>query len=691
MVPHAPSLSPADPTIETPGWDAVLDGLQIGCCLLDNDLRILGWNETLVRWTGFARAAVLGRLIGDVFPHVLQPRLYTRLRNALQGQVAISLPVSSDEYFLPIPSRSGPVDSWMIQETHIRPYGPERRHLSILIRDVSIEQAHLYALRNERSSVVALRRQLQQQSLPSVTSVELSHDSTELTTLRQTIQDLASSDQRLRSELSMLTHEQQTLLRQIESLKRLQIQKVNENSVLTQMVQELRVARDDAQVANAAKSRFLAAISHDIRTPLSAILGYVHCLRDLVPDDDQIRETVATIERNTDSLLELINDVLDLAKIESGRLELEAIPVTTDDLVQDVLTLFSRAACDKGLELQSQLASDRPTAILSDPVRLRQIVCNLVGNAVKFTAQGKITVELGWTSETDSQGHLLLAVQDTGRGISPEQMTRLFQPFLQAETQTTRQYGGTGLGLVISRNLARALGGDLTVTSQLNAGSRFELLIPAKVAQVPTRAAAVPNLTDDWDDALAESRRSDESVSANLSERYDTSAADGTTQLAESPPSASTADSLAGRRLLVADDAVDLRRLMSFYLNKSQAMVDAVENGRQVIDALLESRDSGQSYDAILLDMQMPVLDGYDTARRIRELGFSLPVIALTAYAMQGDRERCLTAGCDDYLSKPVTRPALLAKLQSLFARQSDLSSQATAEGSSEAEHAALP
>lgn len=390
------------------------------------------------------------------------------------------------------------------------------------------------------------------------------------------------------------------------------------------------------------KSAFLASMSHEIRTPLTAILGYSELL--VTETEPRFKdEALDAVRQSGEHLLQIINEILDLSKIEAGKMSVESNPIDLKALVDDVVVGMRLNASEKGLSIESTYEPGCPIWILSDPLRLKQILTNLVGNAVKFTDQGYVRALV--SHHVGRRGATIaIEVRDTGIGLSPDQATRLFEPYHQADASTARRFGGSGLGLQISRQLARLLGGDVTVSSTSGAGSTFRLTLPCR----PADPCLVPSTSKPFDLA----RHLTAADKPRLSDR----------------PTSST---LAGKRVLLAEDLPVNQRLVSFYLSKEQAEVSIVEDGRHVVAAVCgEDAESVAPFDLILMDMQMPEMDGYTTARILRDAGCRIPIVALTANAMSGDRERCLAAGCDEFLSKPIDKARLVECCEALFAAQ---------------------
>jgi PAS domain S-box-containing protein len=403
--------------------------------------------------------------------------------------------------------------------------------------------------------------------------------------------------------------------------------------------ESLRLAKRAAEQASQAKSEFLANMSHEIRTPMSAILGYA----DLLLAEEGIDrapphrvEAFRTIQRNGEHLLQVINDILDLSKVEAGKFALELIRCSPSELLIDVQRIVKQPAEVKNLPFNIEFHGDVPETIETDPMRLRQVLVNLIGNAIKFTVSGAVTLGVRLVEGESDNPRMEFSVADTGIGMTPEQVGRLFQPFSQADASTSRRFGGTGLGLTICKRILDQLGGEILVESEYGKGSTFRAIVPigrlADVRKAPLTWQPQRTIRETW--------TKDEPLSG------------------------------LDCRILLAEDGPDNQRLLTFVLTKAGALVTLAENGQVAVDLVLESlqrprrRQSDRPFDVILMDMQMPVLDGYQATRRLRAEGCTTPIIALTAHAMQGDREHCLAAGCDDYLTKPINRHTLCSAIR---------------------------
>ncbi|MFA9476969.1 ATP-binding protein [Phycisphaerales bacterium AB-hyl4] len=429
-------------------------------------------------------------------------------------------------------------------------------------------------------------------------------------------------------ELGALTDAFNGMLGQIEMRDRQLEQSKNElEQRVLERTAELEKAKARAEASNEAKTAFLANMSHEIRTPMTAILGYGDMLMDPDQSASERLDSIQVIRRNGQHLLSIINDILDISKIEAGKMTTECIPTSLVQLVADVASLMRRRAGEAGHTFHINYEGAIPETIHTDPTRLRQIFVNLLGNAIKFTTRGTIRMTLR-LHQNDQK--LVCEISDTGIGMTEQQQAHLFDAFFQADETMTRRFGGTGLGLAISRHLAQMLGGDITVRSALHEGSTFTITVDTGPLD---KVRLLTGMTEIGEDA---GPTSDHVAVLNM-----------------------VSDAVGGR-VLLAEDGPDNQRLIRHILRKAGYTVTLAENGKVAIAAVESAQQQQKPFHLVLMDMQMPEMDGYSATRRLRATGYAEPIVALTAHAMPGDRERCISAGCDDYATKPIDREKLL-------------------------------
>ncbi len=385
-------------------------------------------------------------------------------------------------------------------------------------------------------------------------------------------------------------------------------------------------AQKNSDAANQAKTQFLANMSHEIRTPLSAIIGFTELTLDPQMDDADRMSNLSIVRRNSHQLLKIIDEILDISKVEAGHLEMEKVDTDMVDLLSGLRSLLHVSAANKGVKLQFKLRDKIPDRVLTDATRLRQILMNVIGNAIKFTHQGQVTVTASYSMKSSGQSYLGFRIQDTGIGLNNEMAEKLFTPFVQADCSTTRLYGGTGLGLALARQLARALGGDVYLEySELCLGSIFSIEVEAE----PLGASS-------WVKELTAFSPGGHVI-----------------------PIKNSSTELAGAKILLVEDAEDNQILISHFLRKSGAEIDLACNGKEGMEKALAN-----DYSVVLMDIQMPLLDGYEATSRLRQAGYDRPIIALTAHALKEERELALRTGCNGHLTKPIDRRELINSLK---------------------------
>jgi signal transduction histidine kinase/DNA-binding response OmpR family regulator len=388
--------------------------------------------------------------------------------------------------------------------------------------------------------------------------------------------------------------------------------------------------------SNMVKSQFLANMSHEIRTPMNGIIGFLSLIESGAYNNiDEMKQFANNARTSAESLLDIINDILDLSKIESGRMSLEKIDFNLDDIIEESISILSPKIMDKGLKVEKEIEAHTPLYLKGDPKRIRQVYINLLSNAVKFTEKGSIKVYVT-SKEIDTNTYeIFSSVQDTGIGIPTDRMDLLFKPFSQLDGSHTRKYGGTGLGLAICKEFINLMGGNIGVESTKNEGSKFYFTL--QLEQGDKEKVISP----------------DSLVSSRLEGKGGKEIADNKIQL--------TKDSRGAFKILLAEDNFINQKVALRIMSEAGYKADAVMNGFQAVKAVEDNK-----YDVILMDVQMPEMDGMTATRKIRELkseNGNVPIIAITAHALMGDKEKCLEAGMDDYLSKPIRSEVLIQKL----------------------------
>jgi signal transduction histidine kinase/ActR/RegA family two-component response regulator len=431
---------------------------------------------------------------------------------------------------------------------------------------------------------------------------------------------LSLSAKRLARELNeSLTREKKELERQVEIA-----------------TTDLIHAKEEAEQANKAKTDFLARMSHEIRTPLSAIIGYSDIALDDSTGDELRTSSMQTVSQNSKHLLNLINDVLDVSQIDSGDIKYEQIPCSISDIVTEVVEMMNLKAQRKNLSMDLIISDQIPSLVVTDPTRVKQLVTNLVGNAIKFTEVGEITIEvdarklsIGEPSSTPDDCSLYeldIAVEDTGVGIEESKLSSIFESFTQESASTKRLYGGTGLGLTISRQIARDLGGDLTVESTPRVGSRFTCTLHAESA--------------------------------------------GETEVKESlirSEPINPAQKFANLRFLLIEDGEDNRTLIQYHFEKKGLKLDTASDGIYGIETVNNAKEQGDDYDMIFMDISMPRMDGIECTSKLRSAGITTPIVMLSAHTLQEERERSYIAGATAYMSKPIDFKKLFELCSSIF------------------------
>ena len=391
-----------------------------------------------------------------------------------------------------------------------------------------------------------------------------------------------------------------------------------------QIEESLRQAQAEAENASLAKASFLNNVSHEMRTPLGVVMGYFDLLANVRQTKADREMAMTAIRRNLDVLAKLIDDVLDISEFEAGRLSAQKVPFSVSTLMNDIFSLVKFRAEEKGLKLNFDFANNVPRDAISDVAKIKQIVVSLVSNAIKFTDSGSVGLVLRYVKPD-----LIFEVTDTGMGISAEKCLNLFQPFMQADVSATRAFGGSGVGLALARRLAHILGGDVELDrSTEGRGSKFQVRIPVEETGTAVHLQNIPEKVVEVKDE--------------------------------------TSVRLKGRRILLVDDSSDNRSLISRILQIEGASIETANDGAEGLTLALQGQ-----HDLVLMDLQMPRMDGFSATEHLRACGFRQPILALTANAVREEKERCLAVGCNDHMSKPVHRHDLVHKISSLLDKTS--------------------
>ncbi|MEO2049994.1 MAG: PAS domain S-box protein [Pirellulales bacterium] len=659
-----------------------LDLLPVGLCVIDRDHTILKWNATLVHWTGHSTDTMLGSNLLDHYPQLASARFLPRIQSVFEsGQSALFAP-STTNPFLPDSRNAGEGKREMLLKTVLTPVGKSSHYAQLCFTNVTAQYDQIQALRHEKKQHNISRNRtlaiLETAADPIITITEAGNIESFNTAAERLFGYLATEvigtnvsqlmptpfreahDEYLARYLSTGKQNIIGIGREVVGLKKdgticslwLSVSDVTLEAciisgskrlftgILSDLTEQkswkkqLRNSKKLAEEANRAKSDFLANMSHEIRTPMMAILGYSEQLLEegaIHKAPPERVHAIQTIRRNGQHLLAIINDILDMSKIEAGKMSAEQIQIDPVQIVSEVVASMQPRAQGKGLGLVVNYETPIPVWIESDPTRLRQIISNLVGNSIKFTDVGSITLHI---AADPGRQRLSIRVVDTGIGMGPEQLDIIvrFEAFCQADGSTTRKFGGTGLGLRISNTLAQLLGGGIEVESVAGEGSSF-------------------NVTISTGDLTGVRMLNPEQIARHLQQ-----ATPGEKQKAVPQ----TEKPLQGSQLLLAEDGPDNQRLISFFLKKAGADVTVAENGQIAVDEVHDAALMRKPFDVILMDMQMPELDGYGATRLLRQEGYKGTIIALTAHAMNEDRKKCLDAGCDDFATKPIDRHQLV-------------------------------
>jgi PAS domain S-box-containing protein len=642
--------------------EAAIDNSSEAMLTIDRDGRLVDCNSWANSLFGFERDALLALQIWDL-DLSLSPETWTTLWDALQGEAKTRFNATyraADGNDIPV----------TISETMVSIDGTE--YAVLFVRDLTYETQIERRLEEERAilkEIIATipydvfwkdresaylgcnRIFADKANLPNPEDI-IGKNDFEMPWSRAEAEAYRADDAEVMASGTPKTHIIETQLQTDGSIIHLDTSKVplrdKHGDVIgvlgiyaditehVELKQELINTSRLAKQASQAKSEFLANMSHEIRTPMTSILGYAELLfedGDLHLAPKRRVKAIQTIQRNAEHLLGVINDILDVSKIEAGKMSVERTECSPTKILAEIVTLMRLRAKENGIEFCIEPDGALPSVILSDSLRLRQILLNLVGNAIKFTKKGMV----GMTPrlvQGDSP-KLQIDISDTGIGMTQAEVDNLFQPFVQADTTTARRFGGTGLGLTISRRLAELLGGTIDILSTApGVGTTMRVEVDTgPLDAVPMIQNVLGAIEDTTEQPL---------------------------EIAEPPQPADDAEPLGGIKILLAEDGPDNQRLISYILKKAGATVEIASNGQIAKDMAQQALESGEPYDIILMDMQMPIMGGYKATGLLRSQGYERPIVALTAHAMDGEMDKCLAAGCDGYFTKPINKNQLI-------------------------------
>ncbi|MFC1676445.1 ATP-binding protein [Planctomycetota bacterium] len=668
----------------------VLDHMPVGVCVIDKNYMVKFWNSCMEDWTNIHRDYMLTAELGDNFPCFNEPMYRCRIDNIFNGGPPVIFSAQLHKDIFPSPLPDGNLRKLNTMATAVPVSDGKGFNAIIVVEDIT-ELTHRIDKYRQTQDKLAKSEEIYRLIFDnSAVAIMMADDQERLISWNKFAENLlgmnkedlflkpvkslypAEEWQRIRSHnvrekgmqphleskiitkdgkvvdvdvsLSVLKDTEGKIISSVGIIKDITERKRSEqasmqarddletaNLKLKRTIEHTNTLAHEAMMASKTKSEFLANMSHEIRTPMNGIVGAITLVltKNL---DEKVREYLTIAQKCTENLLNLINDILDISKIEAGKLEVELVDCDISKELCLINSCMRASALEKGLDFDIVLKDNIPQQIRTDPTRLYQCLVNLVGNAVKFTETGTVRLEASMQQIAD-RSFICFDVIDTGIGIPDDKQAQIFDKFTQADGSTTRKYGGTGLGLAITKQLVELLGGELTLTSQETKGSTFSLIIPTNIN---TESAAMMN-NGRW-------RKTNQQADQDA-----------------------IIPKACGKVLVVEDDLAN-QQIISGILEETNLEVEIANDGVEAVEKV-----SKGSYALVLMDMQMPNMNGYDATRIIREKGFTLPIIALTAYAMKGDEDICRRVGCDAYLSKPVDVEKLFKTLKKYLTFDSNL------------------